>query len=385
MSHGRFARHLSSRPGWLVLVAAGFSLACAPGCQRSPFRRPNAVPEAATPLVDPQGRLPDTGPSAARSAPATADLVAEPVADKPDVPRPPTPLLDSAVAQTESAPPENEPIRQVTLPVDLPQDQTLKTVEEKSLGNPAPATAEPAPTIKVDRPADPAPVATPTPPRNDWPDGVAALRNLARQKSGEPGGVDDGWAIRASVLDWLAGDAPKPDDPRRAVWTSVLTALTTATSVETPQPSELSRTLRDAVEALETLAPLELADFRLCRKIEGYAVFEPVDPKALKAGRSVLLYCEVSGVRYEPADEAFHSRLAAKVELSPADGGEAVWSETLDAAEEFCRRRRRDYYVNYRITLPTTLAPGDYRLRLSLVDQISGQPATAEARLTLAP
>ena len=60
-----------------------------------------------------------------------------------------------------------------------------------------------------------------------------------------------------------------------------------------------------------------------------------------------------------------------------------VWDQSLGEAEDRCRSRRRDYYVNYRITIPTTVAPGDYRIRLTQTDLVAGQTASAELPVTI--
>ena len=86
----------------------------------------------------------------------------------------------------------------------------------------------------------------------------------------------------------------------------------------------------------------------------------------------------MSGLQYEPAAGLFRSRLGSQVEILPADGGPAVWSQALDTAEDLCRRRRRDYFVNYRIVLPTTLASGSYQLRLTQTDLVTGAAVAAQ-------
>ena len=43
------------------------------------------------------------------------------------------------------------------------------------------------------------------------------------------------------------------------------------------------------------------------------------------------------------------------------------------------------YFVNVRVPLPATLAPGEYRLRLTLDDLVSGRSASRELPLNVAP
>ena len=68
------------------------------------------------------------------------------------------------------------------------------------------------------------------------------------------------------------------------------------------------------------------------------------------------------------------------------EGDRVLWSQSLGTAEDVCRRRRRDYYVNYRLTLPdaATLPPGTYRLQIQQRDAYAGAEATGEITLTIA-
>jgi hypothetical protein len=189
------------------------------------------------------------------------------------------------------------------------------------------------------------------------------------------------------VLDWLAGEG---DDPRKetgAAWNRVLAALSTATAPATADEAAVARHLGAAVETLEAFAPLQIRALAVCRKVNGFGQYEPADgpPARARVGGSLLVYCELSGLTYEAADDGFRSRLASKVEVVPAGGGEAVWSQTLGTADDHCRRRRRDYYVNYRLSLPGSIPPGSYTLRLTQTDLLAGRSVSGAVDLTLEP
>jgi hypothetical protein len=77
-------------------------------------------------------------------------------------------------------------------------------------------------------------------------------------------------------------------------------------------------------------------------------------------------------------------RLSSRIELVSASDGRKVWQQDLGAAEDQFRGRRRDCFVNYRIALPPTISPGDYRLRLFQTDLVANSSATAELPVTLA-
>jgi hypothetical protein len=99
----------------------------------------------------------------------------------------------------------------------------------------------------------------------------------------------------------------------------------------------------------------------------------------------VIVYCEMAGLRYNADDGGHRSRLASRVELIARKADRPVWMQDLGTAEDVCRRRRRDYYVNYRLTLPATLHPGHYELRLTQTDLNGDQSVTSSLPLEVRP
>jgi hypothetical protein len=187
------------------------------------------------------------------------------------------------------------------------------------------------------------------------------------------------------VLDWLAGDGDDPRGDTFAVWNRVLAALSTATSPETSDEAAASHHLEAAVESLEQFLPLEVRNLRLCRKVLGFGQYETIPGASVEQGHAMLVYCEMVGLKTVESNEGFRSRLSSRVELVPAAGGEPVWSQTLGTAEDVCQRRRRDYFVNYRISLPATVSPGPYGLRLIHTDLLSGRSVSATVDFTVTP
>jgi hypothetical protein len=128
---------------------------------------------------------------------------------------------------------------------------------------------------------------------------------------------------------------------------------------------------------------LEVAELRLCRKVIGFGSFETLDATALKAGHPLLVYCEMTGLEYEARGDDFVSRLASHIEIRSEGTGSVVWEQAPRTAEDVCRRRRRDYYVNYLIELPKTLEPGSYRLRLIQTDLVGNRTTSKEIPLQI--
>jgi hypothetical protein len=150
-------------------------------------------------------------------------------------------------------------------------------------------------------------------------------------------------------------------------------------------PTRTEDRIRSAVPAPEEPAPLTIAELHLCRKVSGFGSFEPLDPTAVKAGQRLLIYCEMTGLEYQPRGEAFLSRLSSHIELQSDSNGSIAWEQMPGTAEDVCRRRRRDYYVNYRIELPRSLEPGSYHLRLTQTDLIANRATSAEIPLKITP
>jgi hypothetical protein len=284
-------------------------------------------------------------------------------------------------------------LRQVNLPSPDQPDPAPTLAPKPAAAKPAADAPSPATAASPAR-ANPAagapaaidpekPVAT-ADPRETWRDAIERLRRLARDRAGDPGASPEVWAVRARLLEALTRlDADLPRGAL-ALWRTMLGALAVATEPE-PEPAALARDadIRAAVRALEARTPLEIADLRICRKVDGFGDFEPLDPKALRAGQPVIVYCEVTGLRDEADGDAFRSRVSAQVELVAAPGGRSIWKQALGTADDLCRRRRRDFYVNYRIALPKDLAPGTYELRLSQTDALAGRAAARAIPLTI--
>jgi hypothetical protein len=386
--------------------------------------------------VSPASRETDPEPTAARKLefdrldeesplPPALARPAQPV-EVPSATPPPTapepfPLVDPAIARAGTDPPPAvEPIASVKAdePAPKPEPEPAATIAlPPPAAGPAPEAPKPDPTPPVvptpePKAATPVPappptiapepkppvVATPTPtpappepkrPEDLWREGVQQLRAVARDrvhesnKDARPGSPN--WAVRERLLSWLAEPDIDPD-PRSAgevaQGRAVLKGLAAVLDPTGP-PTARSAEIREAIAVLEAQAPLEVAELKLCKKVHGFGNIEPLEAATRKAGQQVIVYCEMTGLAYEPAGLAFRSRLATTVELIPEGSDTPAWSQSLGTAEDACRRRRRDYYVGHRFALPESLAAGNYRLRLTEKDLVSDHVATRETPIAI--
>ena len=296
---------------------------------------------------------------------------------RPRAPEPtptPTPILDAALKQARAM--EESVIEETARPV-------AEAVPAPAAA-PAPAPAQPdakvkAPVAKVDA----TPSASASASADAWGDSLERLRRLAREKAATPGEAAGDWEVRERILGGLAGTDVTGQGGN--VRSAVLTALGQPEPVETEeQPAQGAATRPNQAGAAEG-PPLEITELRACRRVSGFGDIEPWVGSAIRAGQALILYCEMAGIRYEAEGDLFRSRLAARIELI-AEGSETpTWEETLGTAEDACRRRRHDYYVNYRINLPATLAPGAYQLRLTQADKVAGRSTSRAIPLVVGP
>ena len=77
--------------------------------------------------------------------------------------------------------------------------------------------------------------------------------------------------------------------------------------------------------------------------------------------------------------------MASSVDVVPLGEETPLWHVTMGTAEDTCSRRRRDYYVNSRLTLPETLRPGSYQLRLTQKDELAGRTTSRTLPLIIVP
>lgn len=313
--------------------------------------------------------------------PASAEVVEPPgTAQAPSTPSPTTaPDLAGTSAGGEAPVPAEPP------PTELALTPT-----------PEPATAEPAPVA----PAEAAPATEPTAvpaaepiaadPEQAWNDGLESLRSLARARlASAPDAARPPWALRVGLLDWMTGQpAAAAPDVEHPLWPVVLSLLAEAGEEAPGTAAPADPDLHAVALAIESRLPFEIADLQLCRKVRSFGNFDPLEPAQASPAQTLTLYCEMEGLSFEPvAAGGFRSRLAATLEIRDAAGETPRWTLDLGAAEDLCRKRRRDFYVNYRVTLPgpETLPPGAYRLALVQRDELSGKTARREVPLTVVP
>jgi hypothetical protein len=417
-----------TRRACAVLLCFAF-MAVSHGCRRSPFQRlfdgPMADPPQAAAngpdVIPPLLPVPDSAsrpqaPATPTPAPAPVTISAPPPLSGPPQAEtfPLSPIAENALAPqrapgTESGPESSSLVSPhlfdpalTRVDAQLIAPRAILTGVERKEPDPTSQepTASPTPMVLPDQDAPPVlpPDTEPTTPAASliavnksepedpalvWRKSLERLKQVAQESASQPGSADGAtlWRVRAQVIDWLSSERSKPANA--AFLKDVVTTI--ANALRSPARDDTTRTaeIHSAVSALEERVPLGISELRLCRNVLGFGAVEPLEAPKLKPGQNILVYCEPTGLRFETRGDASVVRLSSRIELVSAGDGRKVWEQDLGAAEDQFPSRRRDCFVNYRIALPSSVAVGDYRLRLFLSDQVANSSATAELPVTL--
>jgi hypothetical protein len=172
-------------------------------------------------------------------------------------------------------------------------------------------------------------------------DAVAAIESL------EPAQREAFKNLMFGLGVWLS-----PDEARRA-------PLRTA---------KVLHSLRDATSELTPASKLELKNLAFCERVDQFGWYAEFPRREFQPKQQVILYAEVENFAAEPKGAgSYETELQGSYEILDSSG-QIIASRQLQLDKEVCRNYRRDYFLAYRIYLPDNIAPGRYRLELTVED-----------------
>jgi hypothetical protein len=174
----------------------------------------------------------------------------------------------------------------------------------------------------------------------------------------------DYWSRQMFALATYLDHHSQPDDKRRA-----------AASVTH---------LDEAVAHLRELGVLSLRNLAFCKNVYGYGAIEPFEQDRFSPGEEVSLYVEIENYHSRSTEAGFCTLLGSSYELVDERGKRVSGGEFPDV-EDCCRTRRRDFHIQYGLALPSTLAPGNYRLELVVKDRQSDKIGSAAVGFEVRP
>ena len=327
---------MGRRGGWVAAGPIVAALAASSGCRWIPARHPDRPSRPDPALASAEDGVRTPLPPLPAMRPINDDEAFHPGK--------PTPLLDAAAER------------------DAAIQRAIAEVRPEATGPDTPGPAEPAhqpepsPQVQIapraDRLVEPASFAPPSAPH---------------ESPAEPPPVP----------------ATEPSGDDGTLWDYVLSALAESSEPEAaPDPMPAARPVPEAARPRVEPA-LTIADLRVCRRVLGFGRTEPLAAGSVAPSQAFLLYCEVEGLRDEETTEGFRSRLGATVAILAKGATDAVWTGDLGIAEDICRRRRRDFFLSYRLTVPADLPPGTYEVRITNKDLLAGRDATRSVELVV--
>lgn len=138
-------------------------------------------------------------------------------------------------------------------------------------------------------------------------------------------------------------------------------------------------------EALRPLSELRIPRLAVCREVIGYGQYEPIDPPRFPAGVSseFVAYCEVRDfVRERQEDGMYETRFEMRTRVLDAAGNTVLDIRDTDIVDR-CRQPRQDCFIPRLVRLPASLSPGEYVVKITLVDKLGQKVAENRAAFRL--
>lgn len=224
----------------------------------------------------------------------------------------------------------------------------------------------------------------------------AAIATLEQEVKAHPGTtaeLQDHLRLRMLML--MAGResdsfAPIPgaSPAEQDYWSKQLFALSTYLDAQrvpdTKQRAAGALIHFDAARAkLAELATLQVRHLTFVDEVDGYGLYEPRKDSKFSPGEQVTLYAEVDNYTSESTKEGYRTVLSTSYEVVDRQGQRVDGAQFPDV-EDICRNLRRDFHMQYGVTLPTRIYAGEYELRLIITDQLSHKIGQASVRFEIA-
>lgn len=137
--------------------------------------------------------------------------------------------------------------------------------------------------------------------------------------------------------------------------------------------------LLDLADRLRTQTDLTIGTVALCTKVEGFGMYDAIEPARFAAGREhpAIIYCQIENFASQfNENKQWETRLTME-SVMYTESGLNVWSDKTTPIVDRSRQRRHDFFVVRMIRIPANLTIGRYLLKVTLVDQQASRVAEA--------
>ncbi|MEM6798432.1 MAG: hypothetical protein AAF589_02870 [Planctomycetota bacterium] len=239
-------------------------------------------------------------------------------------------------------------------------------------------THQPAPAVREPLPVPPAAV--------DWQAALSqAITALESQAPQDPHTTEEAYRhARVRLMALAAGDLDRAVTPipglsasEQDYWSKQLFAVSTMLDAAS-QPESNRRAAAAALHLgmaqakLQQIGSLTVRNLRFCDEVFAYGGYKQRRTRRFQPGEEATLYLEVENFRTEETDDGYHTAIGTSYRVLDASGNR-VDSREFPTVDDYCLSRRRDFYIQYGITLPERVYPGEYQLELTLTDELGNK------------
>jgi hypothetical protein len=328
-----------------------------------------------------------TGQTGTQAALPVASATPPPVTSNPLPPAENTPAEVATPAAPATQPASETP------PAEAPAADTApQSASAESKGN-----IHPASHVETATATDESAVAESPDSLLAWRDSVdLAIKQLAEASPPDPRSTHEAYQFaRLRLLQLVAGDGEGPLEPipgltptEQTYWSNQLFALKTmldhAAQTDDQNRAALARSqLQEADLKLGELSALSVLNLSFCKEVLAYGNYEPIGNTRFRPGEGVRLYAELENYRSETTDKGYHTSLATSYEVLDKNGNRVAHGE-FAIIDDYCLRRRRDFYMEFALDLPARVYASEYQLQILVRDKLSGKLGKASIPFTIA-
>jgi hypothetical protein len=138
--------------------------------------------------------------------------------------------------------------------------------------------------------------------------------------------------------------------------------------------------LLELADRLRAQGELSIPTAALCRSVQRFGVYDPMDPARFVAGgndNKAILYCEVANFSSQINDQKLWETKLKQEAVLYSETGLAVWSDRSDTVIDQSRNRLHDFFIADKVRLPATLPVGRYLMKMTITDLHASRVAEA--------
>ena len=222
------------------------------------------------------------------------------------------------------------------------------------------------------------------------------LAELAEQWLAQPAETSFRQQLDQRLILVLAGkyeDSRKPLElattEQQALARQFVEALIAIREGQGGQPEAEAGRVIEHIEQLEAalvpMSDLRIPCLAIAQAVRGFGRYEEIDPPNFVAGRrnEFVVYAELRNFLSEETDGGqFASEFSMRTTILNR-AGDNVWEVFDEQIKDTCRTRRRDCFIPRLIRLPASLSPGDYVVKVTIIDKIGKKVAEKRATFRL--